>query len=92
MIESPYKLMDRRSALSDHSVKVGDFEIGVNLPFIIGGPCTIDPDNPALYLETAHALKEAGVDAPRGGFEAKNKSLFLSRRLQVNGYYPSGQK
>ena len=67
MIESPYKLMDRRSALSDHSVKVGDFEIGVNLPFIIGGPCTIDPDNPALYLETAHALKEAGVHALRGG-------------------------
>lgn len=67
MIESPYKLMDRRSALSDHSVKVGDFEIGVNLPFIIGGPCTIDPDNPGLYLETAHALKEAGVHALRGG-------------------------
>ena len=36
-------------------------------PFIIGGPCTIDPDNPSLYLETAHALKEAGVNALRGG-------------------------
>ena len=67
MIESPYKLMDRRSGLSDHAVKVGEDEVGRTAPFIIGGPCTIDPDNPSLYLETAHALKEAGVNALRGG-------------------------
>ena len=67
MIESSYKLMDRRSGLSDHIVRMGEAEVGKDAPFIIGGPCTIDPSNPELYVETAHALKEAGVDALRGG-------------------------
>ncbi len=67
MIESPYKLMDRRSGLADHSVKVGTHELGGESPFFIAGPCTIDPENPKLYLETAHALKECGVNALRGG-------------------------
>ena len=66
-IESPYKLMDRRSALVDHRVKVGNSEVGKNSLFVVGGPCTIDPANPNLYIETAHALKEAGVNALRGG-------------------------
>lgn len=67
MIESSYKLMDRRSGLADHIVRMGNTEVGIDMPFIIGGPCTIDPANPSLYLETAHALKEAGVHALRGG-------------------------
>ena len=66
-IESPYKLMDRRSALADHRVKVGQVEVGKETPFVIAGPCTIDPANPNLFLETAHALKEVGVDGLRGG-------------------------
>jgi len=66
-IESPYKLMDRRSALSDHQVQVGISTVGKDSPFIIGGPCTIDPNEPSLYIDTAHALKEAGVNALRGG-------------------------
>ena len=67
MIESSYKLMNRQSGLSDHIVRMGETEVGMEAPFVIGGPCTIDPANPSLYLETAHALKEAGVDALRGG-------------------------
>ena len=66
-IESPYKLMDRRSALADHRVKVGQVEVGKDAPFIIAGPCTIDPANPNLFMETAHALKEAGANGLRGG-------------------------
>ena len=31
-IESPYKLMDRRSALADHRVKVGEVEVGREAP------------------------------------------------------------
>ena len=87
MIESPYKLMDRRSGLSDHRVRVGSTEVGRNKPFIIAGPCTIDPANPNFYLESAHALKEAGVDALRGGvwkprtnpysFQGDNHSLSI---------------
>lgn len=84
-IESPYKLMDRRSALTDHRVKVGETEVGKDSPFVIGGPCTIDPANPNLFIETAHALKEVGVNALRGGvwkprtnpysFQGNNDSL-----------------
>ena len=87
MIESPYKLMDRRSGLSDHRVRVGSNEVGKDEPFIIAGPCTIDPANPNLYLESAHALKEAGVHALRGGvwkprtnpysFQGDNNSLSI---------------
>jgi 3-deoxy-7-phosphoheptulonate synthase len=36
-IESLYKLMDRRSALADHRVKVGDYKVGKEGPFVIGG-------------------------------------------------------
>ena len=66
-IESPYKLMDRRTALADHRVKVGQVEVGRDAPFVIAGPCTIDPANPNLFVETAHALKEAGANGLRGG-------------------------
>ena len=84
-IESPYKLMDRRSALADHRVKVGQVEVGRDSPFVIAGPCTIDPVNPNLFLETAHALKDAGANGLRGGvwkprtnpysYQGDNKSL-----------------
>lgn len=84
-IESPYRLMDRRSALADHRVKIGMIEVGKKVPFIIGGPCTIDPTNPSLFLETAHALKEVGINGLRGGvwkprtnpysYQGDNKSL-----------------
>ena len=49
-IESPYKLMDRRSALADHRVKVGEVEVGGEAPLSSLGPCTIDPANPNLFL------------------------------------------
>ena len=72
--------MDRRSALSDHRVIIGNHTVGKERPFVIGGPCTIDPHSPSLFLETAHALKESGVNALRGGLEAPHQSLFLSGR------------
>ncbi len=65
-IQSPHKLMDIRSSLSTHRVKVGGIELGKE-PFFCAGPCTIDPKNPNLTIETAHAVKEAGAHALRGG-------------------------
>lgn len=67
LIESPYKSMDRKSALAEHQVKVGETSVGAGGPFFIGGHCTVDPEEPNLYLETAAALKEIGVHALRGG-------------------------
>lgn len=65
-IDSPFKLMDLKSELAQHKIKIGNTVIGER-PFIIAGHCTIDPKNPQLFLETAHAVKEAGAKAIRGG-------------------------
>ena len=66
LIQSPHKLMDIRSSLATHRVKMGGIELGRE-PFFCAGPCTIDPKNPNLTIETAHAVKEAGAHALRGG-------------------------
>lgn len=65
-IQSPFKLMDRRSDLATHRVRVGGVTLGEEL-FVIAGQCTIDPKNPNYFYETAAAVKEAGAHALRGG-------------------------
>ncbi|MDR1281194.1 MAG: 3-deoxy-D-arabino-heptulosonate 7-phosphate synthase [Opitutaceae bacterium] len=65
-IQSPHKLMDRKSPLCAHHITIGGVTLGEEL-FVIGGPCTIDPANPGLFLETAHAVKAAGANVLRGG-------------------------
>jgi 3-deoxy-7-phosphoheptulonate synthase len=65
-MESVYKLMDVRSDLSHHVIRVGDIEIGRE-PLFIAGHCTIDPANPGAFLETAAAVSEAGAQVIRGG-------------------------
>ncbi|MFH1496213.1 MAG: 3-deoxy-D-arabino-heptulosonate 7-phosphate synthase [Verrucomicrobiota bacterium] len=65
-IQSPHKLMDLRSDLASHRITIGGVTLGQKL-FVIAGQCTIDPKNPQLFIETAHAVKEAGADAIRGG-------------------------
>ncbi len=65
-IQSPHKLMDSRGSLASHRVKVGGIPLGQEL-FVCAGPCTIDPKNPNLTIETAHAVKEAGAHVLRGG-------------------------
>jgi len=65
-IQSPFKLMDRRSDLSSHRIAIGGVTLGEDL-LVIAGQCTIDPKNPGYYLETAAAVKEAGAHVLRGG-------------------------
>ncbi len=65
-IQVPYKLMHRKSDLAHHEVTLGG--VVLNHGFhVIAGHCTIDPKNPQFYLETAHAVKEAGAIGLRGG-------------------------
>ncbi len=66
MIDSPFKLMDIRSDLAANRVRVGSVTCGEE-PLFIAGQCTIDPQQPQLFLETAEAVKEAGANALRGG-------------------------
>ncbi len=65
-IQSPFKLMDKRSDLASHRIKVGGVTLGEEL-FVIAGTCTIDPKNPNYFYETAAAVKEAGAHMIRGG-------------------------
>ena len=65
-IQSPFRLMDRRSDLATHRIRLGGVTLGDEL-FIIAGQCTIDPKNPSLLYETAAAVKEAGAHVLRGG-------------------------
>jgi len=65
-IQSPHKLMDRRSDLATHRIAIGGITLGENL-LVIAGQCTIDPKNPQLFYETAQAVKEAGAHVLRGG-------------------------
>ena len=65
-MESVYKLMDRKSDLANHIMRVGAVELGA-APLFIAGQCTIDPQNGNAFLETAAAVKEAGAHVIRGG-------------------------
>lgn len=65
-IQSPFKLMDKRSDLATHRIKLGGVTLGEGL-LIIAGACTIDPKNPNYFYETAEAVKEAGAQVLRGG-------------------------
>ncbi len=65
-IQSPFKLMDKRSDLATHRLKLGGVTLGESL-FVIAGACTIDPKNPNYFYETAAAVKEAGANMLRGG-------------------------
>ena len=83
-IQSPHKLMDIKSDLARHRVKVGGVTLGDEL-LVMAGLCTIDPKNPNYFYETAHAVKDAGAHALRGGvwkprtnpyaFQGDNRSL-----------------
>lgn len=65
-IQSPFKLMDRRSDLARGRLRIGGVTLGEEL-LVVAGACTIDPKNPSLFLETADAVKAAGARAIRGG-------------------------
>jgi 3-deoxy-7-phosphoheptulonate synthase len=65
-IQSPFKLMDKRSDLATHRIELGGARLGEEL-FVIAGVCTIDPKNPNYFYETAAAVKESGAHMLRGG-------------------------
>src|SRR5476651_2440277 len=50
-IQSPFKLMDKRSDLATHRITLGGVTLGKQL-LVIAGQCTIDPKNPDFFYET----------------------------------------
>lgn len=65
-IESAYRLLDRNSELARQELRLAGVDFGKE-PLFIAGPCTVDPKEPNLTLNTARMLKECGVHLLRGG-------------------------
>ena len=66
-IQSAYKLMSRDAELARHHLTIGGVQIGGGSFTVMAGHCTIDPKNPQLFIESSHAIKEAGAQLLRGG-------------------------
>ncbi len=65
-IESSYRLLERRSELSRQELVLAGVRLGKE-PLFIAGPCTVDPNQPGLTLETAEMVRAAGAHLLRGG-------------------------
>ena len=82
-ISRPYKLASRefhpkRTIFPLDGVNVGDDEIA-----IIAGPCSVE--SRSQVMETAHAVKEAGAHALRGGAYKPRSSPYSFQGLGVKG-------
>jgi 3-deoxy-7-phosphoheptulonate synthase len=64
-ISRPYKLASREFSPLDSHFKLDGTEIGGKGIVIIAGPCSVE--SRTQLLETAHAVREAGAHALRGG-------------------------
>jgi len=65
-IQVPYKVLSKDNVHGQPRMLIGGKELGKDF-VIVAGHCAIDPKNANLFFETAHAIKEAGADALRGG-------------------------
>jgi 3-deoxy-7-phosphoheptulonate synthase len=64
-ISRPYKLASREFIPQDSKFPLNGINIGENGVVLIAGPCSVE--NRTQLLETAHAVREAGAHALRGG-------------------------
>lgn len=86
-VDVPYKLLSKQSKIASHEITThkGGQIIGAGNFTVVAGQCTIDPENPQHFYETAQACKDAGADMLRGGvwkprsspysFQGSDKSL-----------------
>src|SRR5512147_2086518 len=64
-ITQPYKLASRQFKPQDSIFPLDGFSIGGDEIAVIAGPCSVE--SRSQLIETAHAVKEAGANALRGG-------------------------
>ncbi len=64
-ISRPYKLASREFSPNDSSFPLDGVRIGEDPVVLIAGPCAVE--SRSQLLETAHAVREAGAHALRGG-------------------------
>lgn len=64
-ISRPYKLASREFKPSSSAFPIDGVQIGAQEVILIAGPCSVE--DRSQLLETAHAVREAGAHALRGG-------------------------
>jgi 3-deoxy-7-phosphoheptulonate synthase len=82
-ITKPYKLASREFNPENTVFPLDGFEAGGNGIFIIAGPCSVE--SRSQILETAHAVREAGGHALRGGAFKPRTSPYSFQGLGVAG-------
>lgn len=82
-ITRPFKLASREFSPQDSVFSLDGVEIGGDGVVIIAGPCSVE--NRSQLLETAHAVKEAGAHALRGGAYKPRTSPYSFQGLGEEG-------
>ncbi len=82
-ISQPYKLASRQFHPENSIFPLDGFTIGGQEVPIIAGPCSVE--SRSQILETAHAVKEAGANALRGGVFKPRTSPYAFQGLGEEG-------
>lgn len=79
----PYRIASREFQPQPTTFKLGSHTVGSGDPLIIAGPCSVE--SRSQMLETAHAVKEAGAHAIRGGAFKPRSSPYSFQGLGEEG-------
>lgn len=82
-VTSPYKLSSREFHPKNTTVPLNGSQVGESKVILIAGPCSVE--NRTQLLETAHAVKEAGATALRGGAYKPRSSPYSFQGLGEAG-------
>ena len=82
-ITQPYKLASRQFHPENTILPLDGFTVGGDEIVVIAGPCSVE--SRCQILETAHAVKEAGASALRGGVFKPRTSPYLFQGLGEKG-------
>jgi 3-deoxy-7-phosphoheptulonate synthase len=82
-ISLPFKLASREFNPKDTVIKLNGVEIGGNVVVLMAGPCAVESRE--QILEAAHAVKEAGAHALRGGAYKPRTSPYSFQGLGEEG-------
>lgn len=82
-VSHPYKLASREFHPEDTLVALNGSRVGEKKIVIIAGPCSVESRN--QILESAHAVKEAGATALRGGAFKPRSSPYSFQGLGEKG-------
>ena len=82
-ITQPYKLASRQFHPENSIFSIDGFTVGGDEIAVIAGPCSVE--SRSQILETAHAVKEAGASALRGGVFKPRTSPYAFQGLGEEG-------